>query len=371
MRDVLLSVRSSNNTDLEQIEVLLPRRFLFLFRDLLILLLTKTLAWRDHSYDQNTLKLARREFDESLTESATALLRATERLSLPFDVGFESIRSADTLLGLIVENALNISCSDVEEPTNEGYDPRFDLEFTYRLYASQCLQRAKREASARVYEEVRLLDEEIDTIVNVLQDQKRVIKQMQEYRESSKQTLDIWVDQRIGDHLNEMITHFKTLHDYAEQAHEWTSNSIRVRGEDNSKAIYVFTFFTVVFLPLTFVVSTYLPSINFCSVFLPCSFIALIIRSSLTTRIQSGFFGMNVKDVRLTKHSSALFWAISVPTTFVVLMVCLFFVHMRFKLQIPRRCRRFLLHLYPSSWHKERIDIARRDRGDELYRKED
>ena len=262
VRDVLLSVRSNNATDLEQIEVLLPRRFLYLFRDLLVLLLSKTLALKDPLYDPNTVKLSRIAVDDSLRESANALLRATERLSLPFDVGFESIRSADTLLGLIVENALNISCSDVDQPTNEGYDPHFDLEFTYRLYASECLRRAKREASARVYEEVRLLDEEIDTIVKVLQDQKHVFNQMQEHRESAKQTLDIWVDQRIGDHLDEMITHFQTLHDYAEQAHEWTSNSIRVRGEDNSKAIYVFTFFTVVFLPLTFVVSTRLPDIT-------------------------------------------------------------------------------------------------------------
>jgi ABC-type cobalamin transport system permease subunit len=74
----------------------------------------------------------------------------------------------------------------------------------------------------------------------------------------------------------------------------------QVKGEDNSKAIYVFTAVTVVFLPLSFI---------------------------------AGLLGMNTVDIRNEKESQWLFWAVALPFTSTVLMICLCIAKHNFRLR--------------------------------------
>jgi Mg2+ and Co2+ transporter CorA len=173
-----------------------------------------------------------------------------------------------------------------------------------------------------MYEEVRLLREELDIITAIYKDQKRVIDWTLQLRESPKAKLDTRINKRTQTFLDDMINHFTTLGRYAEEAETLTTNSIRVSNEDNSKAIIIFTTITVIFLPLNAV---------------------------------SSILGMNVVDVRSTTRGSSLFWEIAVPVTFVVLVLCLILVKIKFKFGLRRRCGRVLLRLFPKGWAREHM----------------
>jgi Mg2+ and Co2+ transporter CorA len=198
------------------------------------------------------------------------------------------------------------------------------------------IKRAKTEATAHHYEEVKLFTEEIYTINKVLQDQKDLFGQILEERESSRQMIiDKRLERRIASHLDETIERFKTIGEYATQAKDWvsflmvaepqlrvietdrslwqTKQSIEVHGEHNTKALYVFTAVTVIFLPLTFI---------------------------------SGVLGMNTADVRTMQQGKWLFWAISIPTTFLALLICLCILYFKFK---PRRSFRKMF-FWPVPW---------------------
>ena len=179
-----------------------------------------------------------------------------------------------------------------------------------------------------MYEEVRLLREELDVITNIYKDQKRVIEKTLQLRESPKAKLDTRINKRTQLFLDDMIKHFTRLSKYAEEAETRTTNYIRVSNEDNSKAIYIFTTITVIFLPLNAV---------------------------------SSILGMNVVDVRETKRGSSLFWEIAIPVTFAVLMLCLILVRIKFKFKLRRRCGRVLLACFPRGWAREHM--RRRGRG--------
>ena len=59
--------------------------------------------------------------------------------------------------------------------------------------------------------------------------------------------------------------------------------------DDNGRAIFIFTFITVLFLPLTFV---------------------------------AGFFGMNLQGINGTTEKATLFWKIAVPMTGGITILC-------------------------------------------------
>lgn len=173
-----------------------------------------------------------------------------------------------------------------------------------------------------MYEEVRLLREELSVIIDIYEAQKQVFDKTLQLRESPKQRLDVRINRRTEGFLDDMIKHFRTLKEYAKEAETLTTNYIRVSNEDNSKAIFVFTTVTVIFLPLNFV---------------------------------SSVLGMNVSDIRTTKRGSDLFWEIAVPVTIAVFMLCLLLVKIRFKFKLRRRCGRVLLKLFPKDWVREHM----------------
>lgn len=145
----------------------------------------------------------------------------------------------------------------------------------------------------------------------ILKQQKHLYDRIIEVRESAKQTLDMRLNRRILSGLDDLIRHFEQLNILSQQAEFWTRNSIEVRGEDNGKAIYVFTAVTVIFLPLTFV---------------------------------AGLLGMNTAEIRDTSDQQWLFWAIAIPFTFTVLLICLCIV--RYKFRVKRRIRSLIQYMF-------------------------
>ena len=100
-------------------------------------------------------------------------------------------------------------------------------------------------------------------------------------RETNNKSLD---DSKNNfDAFSELILSAKRL---AEQ----TKQSVEIQQEDHGKVILVFTIVTIVFLPLSFVTS---------------------------------LLGMNTVDIRNSDSSQALFWAISLPLTTVIVALSL------------------------------------------------
>ena len=83
--------------------------------------------------------------------------------------------------------------------------------------------------------------------------------------------------------------------------------------DDNSRAIFIFTFITVLFLPLSFI---------------------------------SSFFGMNVKGIDDTTSTTTHFWALALPVTGGIVLLCAAVVIWGEKIwffvaSLPRACLRF------------------------------
>ncbi len=276
---------------------------------------------------QKAAEIIRDIVEYGWTECESALLRDAREFKEKGDnreYMQESIKTADTLLGLLLQNAFSLSCSEPDEKDKDS--PHCDLEHIYRRWTTVCHERAVREASAEMYEEVRFLREELVAITTVLEDQKAVFDKILQVRESPKQTLDLRINKRTETFLDDMIKHFTTLKNYAEEAETLTTNYIRVSNEDNSKAIFVFTVVTLIFLPLNFI---------------------------------SSILGMNTSDIRNTGRSSRLFWEIAVPFMATVLVLCFVLVKMRFKFKLRRRVGRFILMFFPPSWETEHMKIKK------------
>ena len=334
-REILESARSDTGADTEQLDLPLPTPFKTLFRDIVLFLLSVQMTAQDPNMNFASVDLVRDKVAEDLSDSETALLRTARGFqdNVEDEDHFrnESIKTADTLLGLLLQNAFSLSCSDPKAGQKSMHEvdlPHCDLEHIYRRWTFVCHDRAIKEASAEMYEEVRLLHEELTVITSIFEDQKSVFDKTLQLRESPKQNLDNRINKRIELHLQDMIKHFTTLKNYAKEAETLTTNYIRVRNEDNSKAIYIFTTVTVLFLPLSAV---------------------------------SSIFGMNTKDMRKMGSSSWLYLVIAVPVTFAVLVACLFLVRMRFKFKLRRHFGRVLLKLFPEDWGREHIgkELAR------------
>lgn len=93
---------------------------------------------------------------------------------------------------------------------------------------------------------------------------------------------------------HEMDQQFRKLREIEDRLHTLETKArfrIELLEEDNSKAIFVFTFVTAVFLPLSFITS---------------------------------YLGMNTADIRDMSNSQATFWIMAVPVTIAVVSVAMF-----------------------------------------------
>jgi hypothetical protein len=335
--EILSSARSDTGNYAEQLNFALPPSFVSQFRDIVLLLLSFLAVLRPESpkASQAAAEYMWKIVESGWTECEVALLRDARDFKEKGDKHeylLESVKSADTMFALLLQNAFSISCSEMHEDDNER--PHCDLEHIYRRWTTICNERANQEASAEMYEELRYLNDQLGAISKVLEDQKLVTTKILEVRESPNQTLDKRINKRTETFLDDMIDHFRTLKNYAGEAETMTSNSIDVSNEGNNKAIYVFTLITIVFLPLNFI---------------------------------SSILGMNTTDIRTTSRSSKLFWEIAVPFMAVLVTICVILVKIKFKFKLRRRIGRFFLVFFPRKWETEHMKI--KTRGKQMSRR--
>lgn len=297
--DLLKDVRPDAGVDENAVTYKVCTPLVHAFANVVLYLLSVWRATIRFGVESEDIQQVLEKAYDSLSQAEVAFARMRAHAEVHHDrfAGTESLKTADTLLALLVENALEIS--DGDSPDNDA-SLRFDLRYVYSKYTSECIVRAKRHASARIYKDVKLLIEEIKTVSEILDQQQQVFKDLLDLREVSLQALDGRIAERVSAHLDETARHFEKLLEHAEQAAAWNSHYISVRGEDNNTAIYVFTAVTVVFLPLTFV---------------------------------AGLLGMNTKEIRNTQDTQWIFWSAALPFTITVLIVCIVIVRFKFSLR--------------------------------------
>ena len=99
--------------------------------------------------------------------------------------------------------------------------------------------------------------------------------------------------ERILTHINEQRRYCSELSERAKVLENQNVRLVETLADDNNRAILVFTFITIFFLPLSFVAS---------------------------------YFGMNVAGISQTNSTPSHFWVIGAPLTGGILIICLIFV---------------------------------------------
>jgi hypothetical protein len=139
-RELLVDVRPETSGDETPIKFQSPMQLMSSFRHIVLFLLCTLLDIRKQAVDTDIINTARHKANESLREAEGTLLRLTEHTEIDIDqIGDESIRTADTLLGLLLENALQLSCRE-RIYTNEHIGKvHCDLEYSYSKYTADCV----------------------------------------------------------------------------------------------------------------------------------------------------------------------------------------------------------------------------------------
>ena len=99
--------------------------------------------------------------------------------------------------------------------------------------------------------------------------------------------------ERVLTHIKDQRRHCKELSDRAKVLEDQNVRLVETLADDNSRAIFIFTFITILFLPLSFVAT---------------------------------FFGMNVVGINPTKSTTEHFWVVGAPLTGGIFVICLIFV---------------------------------------------
>ena len=89
--------------------------------------------------------------------------------------------------------------------------------------------------------------------------------------------------------LRDQLKNCKELQSRAEVLAIQNVHLVETLQDDNGRAIFIFTFITILFLPLSFV---------------------------------AGFFGMNLQGINGTSYGASLFWKIAVPVTGAIMLLC-------------------------------------------------
>ena len=158
----------------------------------------------------------------------------------------------------------------------------------------------KYEASRRLLQKINEFKEEIAIVYDVLKQQDTVLRWLRlsldpkEFRTPSitRRLRFEYECKDIDDILKLIKTQRQSCLELANRADLLANQNVELvetLQDDNSKAIFVFTMVTVLFLPLSFV---------------------------------AGFFGMNVAGISGTSSTVLHFWAIAVPLTFGLVFLC-------------------------------------------------
>ncbi|KAI3327063.1 cora-like Mg2+ transporter protein-domain-containing protein [Xylariaceae sp. AK1471] len=169
----------------------------------------------------------------------------------------------------------------------------------YKRYANKLQLQVNQRPQKRLLPDIYALEEELDILLRLNQWQQKFCQdfwrvldptsyrittkaRISHFRTESHYLLD--TIRRLQVRYNE----FHSLQKRAEKLRDQLQQSIEIEEESHGKAIRVFTFVTLFFLPLSFVTS---------------------------------FFGMNTTDIRNIEQDQRLFWVTSIPTTAFVIGV--------------------------------------------------
>ena len=158
----------------------------------------------------------------------------------------------------------------------------------------------KYEASRRLLQKINEFSEEVEIVNDVLKQQNNVLLQFRKNLDDStfrapsiarklRYQYECKGIDKILKTINDQLRSYAELRDRARQLSVENVQLVETLQDDNSKAIFIFTMVTIVFLPLSFV---------------------------------AGFYGMNVQGIDGTTSDVGHFWAIALPLTVGIIILC-------------------------------------------------
>lgn len=250
--------------------------------------------------NETAIALKFEECKALLIEGRKQLIQMVHTPDFRGRVGFEAV-DPEALLALMMSNLTS----------KISIENEIDLTDVYSEYTLKLQRMVRDQASVKVYDQIKLLQEEIEVIKSVLKQQDNVLQDFRyvvcENHHSA--SLSVVVIERILENIERRIEDFNELQEQADTARYLAAQSISLKAENNNKAILVFTVTTITFLPLSFVTS---------------------------------YFGMNTSDLRNMDSGQTLFWTVGAPLAFIILSLSLmaaFFGSLR------RRVSRVIGHL--------------------------
>ncbi|KAL9027900.1 MAG: hypothetical protein Q9196_003646 [Gyalolechia fulgens] len=172
----------------------------------------------------------------------------------------------------------------------------------------ECLEqlalRVEKYSSRRLLQKLNAFEEEVDIVSDVLSQQMKVLSEFHDCldpgrfkRPTTARKMRFGFEkqgiERILVHIQEQLRHCKELRERAKVLSVQNVQLVETVADDNSRALFVFTFITVLFLPLSFV---------------------------------AGFFGMNLAGIADTESRVTLFWYTALPLTAGILFLCILFI---------------------------------------------
>ena len=187
--------------------------------------------------------------------------------------------------------------------------------------------RVEKHSSRRLLQKLNAFEEEVDVVNSVLVQQETVLITFREsldpagFKKGGTTARKMRFEfesqgiERVLTHIQEQLRYCTELRNRAKVLAVQNVQLVETLADDNSRAIFVFTFITVLFLPLSFV---------------------------------AGFFGMNLAGISNSESEVSHFWYIAVPLTVGILILCAIFVAWGESIwfattDIPRQSKDFFL----------------------------
>lgn len=179
-------------------------------------------------------------------------------------------------------------------------DKKIDIINMYEECLEALALQVKTEASRRLLQKINELQEEVTIVNDVFKQQVNVLLKFRECLDPKtfgmasitrrlRYEYECKGIDRILDCIRERLRSCAELKERAKLLAIENVQLVETLQDDNSKAIFIFTVVTVMFLPLSFV---------------------------------AGFFGMNVVGISGTTSTVRHFWVISLPLTFGIIIMC-------------------------------------------------
>ena len=158
----------------------------------------------------------------------------------------------------------------------------------------------KRRASRRLLQGINAFEEEVAIVNDILVQQEKVLQAFRGYlepssfkRPSTARKLRFEFEkkgiERILTSIREQLRNCTELRERARVLAVQDVHLVETLQDDNNRAIFIFTFVTVLFLPLSFV---------------------------------AGFFGMNLVGISGTTSTTRHFWVTAAPVTAGIMVLC-------------------------------------------------